>query len=241
MAKKRQSAQKKAKSSLLGSSCLSLQEIKPLTANQEIFFDNYDSGLSQVLIGASGTGKTFLSMYKAFEEITRLRNGFRKIVIVRSAVPTRDMGFMPGSLEEKAEVYELPYKQICNELFANGTAYEVLKKHRDIEFITTSFIRGITLNNTIILVDEFQSLNGHELESIITRAGKCSKILFSGDFVQSDLTKFSEKEGSKKFLDVLANLSEHFNINSFTQEDIVRSGMIKDFLIQRMTQFPEGI
>lgn len=241
MAKRKQNTQAKCKSSLLGSSCLNLKEIQPLTANQEIFFNNYDSGLSQVLIGASGTGKTFLSMYKAFEEINDLRNGFRKIIVVRSAVPTRDMGFMPGTLSEKGEVYELPYKQICNELFGNGTAYEVLKKHRDIEFMTTSFIRGITLNNTILLVDEFQSLNGHELESIITRTGKNSKILFSGDFVQSDLTKFSEKEGSKKFLEVLSRLPDHFNINGFTHDDIVRSALIRDFLIARDALHPEGI
>ena len=241
MAKKRQNTQRKPKSSLLGSSCLNLQEIQPLTANQEIFFNNYDSGLSQVLIGPSGTGKTFLSMYKAFEEINDLRNGFRKIVIVRSAVPTRDMGFLPGTLSEKGEVYELPYKQVCNELFSNGTAYEVLKKHRDIEFITTSFIRGITLEHTILIIDEFQSLNGHELESILTRAGKHTKVLFSGDFVQSDLTKFSEKEGSKKFLEVLSKLPEHFAINGFTEDDIVRSGLVRDFIIQRMRQFPNGL
>jgi len=241
MAKRKQNTVRKPKSSLLGSSGLNLQEIQPLTANQEKFFTNYDSGLSQVLIGASGTGKTFLSLYKAFEEITNLRNGFRKIVVVRSAVPTRDMGFMPGTLGEKSEVYELPYKQICNELFQTGIAYEVLKKHRDIEFITTSFIRGVTLNNAIILVDEFQSLNGHELESILTRVGKCSKIIFSGDFVQSDLTKFSEKEGSKKFLEVLSNLPTHFNINSFTEEDIVRSPLIRDFIITRNSKFPAGL
>ena len=241
MAKPKQNAQKKQKSSLLGSSCLHLKEITPLTANQEIFFNNYDSGLSQILIGASGTGKTFLSMYKAFEEINNLSNGFRKIIVVRSAVPTRDMGFMPGTLGEKAEVYELPYRQICNELFGNGTAYEVLRKHRDIEFITTSFIRGITLNNAIILVDEFQSMNGHELESIVTRSGKNTKVLFSGDFVQSDLTKFTEKEGSKKFLEVLSELPNHFNVNSFTQEDIVRSPLVRDFIIKRDSKFPNGL
>lgn len=241
MAKKKQNVAQKPKSLFLGGNCLSLQEITPLTRNQEIFFNNYDSGLSQVLIGSAGTGKTYLSLYKAFEEINNPRSSFRKIVIVRSAVPTRDMGFMPGILSEKAEVYELPYKQICNELFDNGTAYEILKKHRDIEFITTSFIRGITLKNTIVIVDECQSLNGHELESIITRIGKCSKILFCGDFIQSDLLKLSEKEGAKKFLEVLSCLPAHFNINSFTQEDIVRSPLIRDFIIARDSKFPEGL
>jgi predicted ribonuclease YlaK len=241
MAKKRQNTKNKPKSSLLGSSCLHLEEIQPLTVNQATFFDNYDLGLSQVLLGSSGTGKTFLSMYKAFEEINNLRNGYRKIVVVRSAVPTRDMGFMPGTLDEKGEVYELPYKQICNELFKNGTAYEVLKKHRDIEFITTSFVRGVTLDHAIILVDEFSSLNGHELESIVTRAGKHSKILFCGDFVQSDLTKLSEKEGSKKFLEVLASMPTHFAINSFTEGDIVRSSLVRDFIITRNAQFPNGL
>ncbi len=170
-----------------------------------------------------------------------MQSNFKRIVIVRSAVPTRDMGFMPGDAQEKGSFYEPPYRAICNELFRRGDAYEILRKHGDIDFITTSYVRGITLNNTIIIVDELQSCNGHELESIVTRAGKSTKIMFCGDFVQTDLTKFSEKEGSKKFLEVVQNIPDYFSINTFTEEDIVRSGLTKQYLLQRMKQFPDGI
>jgi predicted ribonuclease YlaK len=238
MAKKKQ---KHIKSPALGSSALVLKNIKPMTKIQAEFFTNYDTCKSQVLMGSSGTGKTFLSLYKALQEVHNPDSEYNRIVIVRSAVPTRDMGFLPGNLAEKGEVYELPYRAICNELFRRGDAYEILRKHRDIEFITTSFIRGITLDRTIILVDECQSLNGHELESIITRAGKFTKILFCGDFVQTDLTKFSEKEGFKKFMQVVQNMPDDFSINKFSEQDIVRSGLVKNFLLQRMHQFPDGI
>lgn len=233
MAKKKQNAAQKPKSLFLGGNCLSLQEITPLTNNQEIFFNNYDSGLSQVLIGSAGTGKTYLSLYKAFEEINNPRSSFRKIVIVRSAVPTRDMGFMPGRLDEKAEVYELPYKQICNELFNNGTAYEILKKHRDIEFITTSFIRGITLRNTIVIVDECQNLTMHEASSIMTRIGTSSKIIFCGDIIQTDLTSNRDKD-IDLFLSILKNMPDEVNFTYFSVEDIVRSGIVKKFILSQI-------
>lgn len=223
------------------SSSFDLQQISPLTENQALFFENYDTDKSQILLGSSGTGKTFLSLYKAFKEIRDTRSPYNRIVIVRSAVPTRDMGFMPGNLAEKGEVYELPYKTICNQLFQRGDAYDMIKRYGEIRFITTSFVRGITLDNAIVIVDEFQSLNGHELESIITRVGNDTKILFCGDYVQTDLKKMSEKEGSKKFLEVVSNLPEDFSINTFTEQDIVRSGLVKNFIIQRQRQFPDGI
>ena len=238
MAKKKQ---KHIKSPALGSSALVLKNIKPMTKTQAEFFANYDTCKSQVLMGSSGTGKTFLSLYKALQEVRNPDSEYNRIVIVRSAVPTRDMGFMPGDADEKSSYYEAPYRSICNELFRRGDAYEILRKHRDIEFITTSFIRGITLDRTIIIVDEFSSLNGHELESIVTRAGKFTKILLCGDFVQTDLTKFSEKEGSKRFIQVVQNMPDDFSINRFSEQDIVRSGLTRAFLIQRMRQFPDGI
>lgn len=234
-------SKKKQKNVIPNSSSFDLQYVSPLTENQAVFFENYDTNKSQVLLGSSGTGKTFLSLYKAFMEIRDLKIPYNRIVVVRSAVPTRDMGFMPGNLQEKGEVYELPYKVICNQLFQRGDAYELIKRYGELRFMTTSFVRGITLDNTIVIVDEFQSLNGHELESIVTRAGHHTKILFCGDFVQTDLKKMSEKEGSKKFLEVVSNLPDDFCINTFTEQDIVRSGLVKNFIIQRQRQFPDGI
>lgn len=234
-------SKKKQKRVSPNSNSFDLQKISPLTENQALFFENYDTDKSQVLLGSSGTGKTFLSLYKAFTEIRNPKSPCNRIIIVRSAVPTRDMGFMPGNLAEKGEVYELPYKAICNQLFQRGDAYDMIKRYGEINFITTSFVRGITLDNAIVIVDEFQSLNGHELESIVTRVGYNTKILFCGDYVQTDLKKMSEKEGSKKFLEVLTNLPEDFCVNTFTEQDIVRSGLVKNFIIQRQRQFPDGI
>lgn len=234
-------ARRKNRKPLLKDNHLILNDISPITDSQIAFFDRYDTDKSQVLLGYPGSGKTFLALYKAFEEISDPKSEYHRIVIVRSAVPTRDMGFLPGSEKEKAEVYELPYKSICNELFGRGDAYELLKKQGVLEFMTTSFIRGITLDRTIVIVDEFQSLNGHELESIVTRVGNYSKILFCGDFGQTDLTKLSEKEGAKQFLGVLQNMPDFFDVTGFGIEDIVRSGMVKQFIIQRVKQYPEGL
>lgn len=233
MAKRKQNVHDKNKSTLFSGSSLTLKEISPLTAAQEQFFENYHSGKSQVLLGSPGTGKTFLSLYKAFQEISNLRSGYRRIVVVRSAVPTRNMGFMPGSREEKSEVYELPYKQICNDLFGRGDAYEILKKHRDIEFTTTSYIRGITLSNTIVIVDEFQNLTMHEASSIITRIGAGSKIIFCGDTLQTDFTQNKDKDIGL-FLKTLENIPNDVAFTHFGVKDIVRSGLVKKFILSQI-------
>lgn len=230
MAKKKQ---KQIKSPALGSSTLVLKNIKPMTKTQAEFFANYDTCKSQVLMGSSGTGKTFLSLYKALQEVRNPSSEYNRIVIVRSAVPTRDMGFLPGRLEEKSEVYELPYRAICNELFGRGDAYEILRKHRDIEFITTSFIRGITLDRTIIIVDECQNLTMHEASSIMTRIGTSSKIIFCGDIIQTDFTSNRDKD-IDLFLKILKNMPDEVDFTYFAAEDIVRSGIVKKFILSQM-------
>ena len=154
---------------LLSDTNLLLEDIQPITSNQTLFFENYTSNKSQVLLGYPGTGKTFMALYKALEEMNEPLSEYHRVVIVRSAVPTRDVGFLPGTLAEKGEVYELLYKAICSELFNRGDAYEILKKHKNIEFITTSFIRGLTLDKSIIIVDEFQNMTAHEADSVLTR------------------------------------------------------------------------
>lgn len=230
MAKKKQ---RQIKSPILGSSSLSLKHIKPLTETQANFFENYNTGKSQVLMGSPGTGKTFLSLYKALQEVHDPDSEYNRIIIVRSAVPTRDMGFLPGNLLEKSEVYELPYRAICNELFRRGDAYEILRKHRDIEFITTSFIRGITLDRAIIIVDEFQNLTMHESSSIITRVGTNSKIIFCGDTIQTDFTSSKDKN-IDLFLKILKNMPDEVDFTHFAAEDIVRSGIVKKFILSQM-------
>lgn len=218
---------------------LSLVDVAPITDNQTAFFEKYKSDKSQVMLGYPGTGKTFMALYKAFEDLNNPLTDYQRIVIVRSAVPTRDVGFLPGTLAEKGEVYELPYKSICTELFERGDAYDILKKHRTIEFITTSFIRGLTLDRSIIIVDEFQNMTAHEADSVITRVGNFSKILLCGDILQRDLTKGSEKN-IEKLLNVLRRMENTFDFTEFGEDDIVRSGLVGDYIKMKHRVYPDG-
>ena len=163
----------KSKQKTLAAASLSLQEIEPLTQNQ---LKAFDSEKHLVLHGVAGTGKTFISCYLAFDDM--IKNLYEKFIILRSAVPTRDIGFLPGTEKEKTAIYEEPYKDICVELFQRGDAYEILKTKNLVNFMTTSFIRGITLKNSVILVDECQNMSFHELDSIITLVGENSRIIF---------------------------------------------------------------
>ena len=209
----------------------SLEQVEPLTDNQERAFDAYEDGKNLLLHGLSGTGKTFISCYLALEELLGGMSDHRKLIIVRSVVPTRDMGFLPGSAKEKSRVYEAPYHTVVSDLFGRGDAYQILKTKGIVEFETTSFIRGITFEDSIVLVDEVNNMSFHELDSVITRVGRNCKIIFSGDFGQSDL-RGEEKNGLHKFMNVLSKL-ENFEHIEFEEEDIVRSGLVKEYIITK--------
>src|SRR6056300_1751484 len=202
---------------------LDLQEIEPLTKNQVIAFE---STKNLLLHGVAGTGKTFISSYLAFDDMTK--GIYERLVIIRSAVPTRDIGFLPGNEKEKASVYEEPYKDICIELFQRGDAYEILKTKGLVHFMTTSFIRGVTLRNAVILIDECQNMTFHELDSIITRIGQDCRVLFCGDFRQTDLAK----NGLKDFIRVLKAM-DSFDLVDFEIKDIVRSNFVKEYIIAK--------
>lgn len=209
--------------------------VNPLTTNQQSAFLSYKKNNKNLILhGSAGTGKTFISIYLALEEIMeKSKKTYNKLYIIRSVVPTRDVGFLPGDKTEKIEVYEDPYTSICAELFnKDKDAYEKLKNQRIIEFLPTSFIRGITFDNSIIIVDECQNLNFHELDSVITRIGRDSKIIFCGDFYQTDFTKQSDKQGLEKFIKILCNLHT-FDKIEFTYDDIVRSDLVKAYIIAK--------
>lgn len=215
-----------------------LKTIQPLTINQEKVFDYYSKGYNLVLDGVPGSGKSFCAIYLALKEVLSSQTNYDKLIIARSAVATRDIGFLPGTLEEKIEVYELPYKCIIKSIFSFeeeflDNVYDKLKEQKSLEFISTSYIRGTTLDNCILLVDEFSNLTSHECESIITRLGINSKVIFSGDYFQSDLTKESEKQGSLKFLKILNSMDE-FKTVQFNVNDIVRSNLVKSFIIAKI-------
>jgi len=209
-----------------------LKHFEPLTDNQRITFEKYHDGKNLLLHGIAGTGKSFLSIYLSLQSILSDSSRYKKLVIVRSVVPTRDMGFLPGNNKEKTKVYEAPYLAIFSELFGRGDAYEYLKQKGIVDFISTSFIRGTTLNDCIIVVDEIANMTLHELDSVITRVGKNCKILFCGDFRQSDFTKEHEKNGLIDFMRII-NKMKSFEFIDFTEQDIVRSAMVKEYIIAK--------
>jgi predicted ribonuclease YlaK len=204
-----------------------------LTDNQQVTFDEYAKDKSLLLHGVAGTGKTFLGMLLGLEDVLDPSIVYSQLCIVRSVVPTRDIGYLKGTDEEKIAIYELPYRSICKELFSSETAYDALKQQGNVQFISTSFIRGLTYDNAIILVDEMQNLNFHELDSIITRPGKNSKVILCGDYTQTDLAKSSDKDGIKTFMRILNRMNE-FSTVEFGVDDIVRSDFVKSYIIAKL-------
>jgi len=216
-----------------------LLDIKPLTPSQEKVFDAWDKKKNLFLFGAAGTGKSFITIYLALKEILDPKSPYEKLYIVRSLVPTREIGFLPGDHEDKANLYQIPYKNMVRYMFempdeaSFNMLYGNLKAQETISFWSTSFIRGTTIDNSIVLVDESENLNFHELDSIITRLGVNSKIVFAGDAAQTDLTKAHEKTGIMDFKKIIDDMDEFESIE-FNVQDIVRSGLVKSYLISKM-------
>jgi phosphate starvation-inducible protein PhoH len=209
-----------------------LSTLATLTQKQKDAVTSYRRNKNLLLHGIAGTGKTYLAMSLAFEEVLDPSNKYTSVVIVRSTVPTRDMGFLKGDDKEKIAVYESPYIALCAELFGISDAYECLKSQGAVQFISTAFIRGLTLNDSIVIVDEVQNLSFHELDSIITRLGKSSKIIFCGDYTQSDFSKSNERNGCLDFMKILKTMS-HFDFVEFAIEDIVRGPLVKEYIVAK--------
>lgn len=216
-----------------------LKQIEPLTDNQEKVFNAYTEGKNLVLHGAAGTGKTFISLYLAMTEVLDPSSPYEKVYMVRSLVPTREIGFLPGDHEDKSNLYQIPYKNMVKYMFqmpddnSFEMLYDNLRAQETISFWSTSFIRGVTLDRCIIIVDEFSNLNFHELDSIITRVGEDCKIIFSGDYTQSDLVKSNERTGVLDFMKILQTMPS-FECVEFGVEDIVRSGLVREYLVSKI-------
>ena len=216
-----------------------LKVIEPLTDNQERVFNSYAEGKNLVLHGAAGTGKTFISLYLALKDVLEPSSPYEKVYMVRSLVPTREIGFLPGDHEDKSNLYQIPYKNMVKYMFqmpddpAFEMLYDNLRAQETISFWSTSFIRGVTMDNCVVIVDEFSNLNFHELDSIITRVGENCKIIFSGDYTQSDLVKSNEKNGVLDFMRILQTM-QSFDCVEFGIEDIVRSGLVREYLISKI-------
>lgn len=212
-------------------------KIEPMTENQQRVFKAYEKGDTVILTGSAGTGKTFVAMNLALEDVLDKNTYYDKVVVVRSIVPTRDIGFLPGDEEEKKLVYEAPYRGITGDIFQVRDAWDKLKEQGHVEFITTSFIRGVTLDNCVIVVDEMQNLTAHELDSVVTRIGRNCRLVMCGDYYQSDFSKNSDKDGILQFLSIMEDL-KNVSIVEFGWEDIVRSDFVRDYI---MTKEMKGV
>ena len=216
-----------------------LREIEPLTPNQQLLFNAYAENKNVVAYGCAGTGKTFITLYNALKDVLDQETPYEKIYIVRSLVATREIGFLPGDHEDKSTLYQIPYKHMVKYMFqmASDADFEMLygnlKAQDTIKFWSTSFLRGTTLDNSIVIVDEFQNLNFHELDSIITRVGENTRIVFCGDASQSDLVKTNDRNGIVDFMNVLRKMPS-FDIIEFDIDDIVRSGLVKEYIVAKL-------
>lgn len=218
-----------------------MAEVQALNENQQKAFDAWDNDHNLILNGSAGTGKTYIAMAMAIEEVLTRR--YRKVIIVRSVVPSRDIGFLPGKEEEKIDVYSRPYQALTSEIFDDDrAAWMKLQAHDQIQFECTSFVRGQTWDNCVVIVDEMQNLNWQELTSVITRVGKNTRLVFCGDYFQSDFTKRNqqdEKKGIVQFLEVLRNMKSFVEVE-FDHNDIVRSELVKEFIITKDEMYRSG-
>jgi predicted ribonuclease YlaK len=218
-----------------------MRNIEPLTETQEKLWEEYAKGQNIYAYGCAGTGKTFCLVYNALKEVLSEDSPYEKVYLVRSLVATREIGFLPGTHDDKSFLYQIPYKNMVKHMFSMytdkefETLYDDLQRQETISFWSTSFLRGTTLDNAIVIVDEFQNLNFHELDSIITRVGENSKIMFAGDATQTDLQKVAERTGILDFMQILEGMPEMSKIE-FNIEDIVRSGLVRSYLVSKINQ-----
>lgn len=213
---------------------MQLPKINPLTSGQARTFQAFDDGKNLILHGVAGTGKTFMSLYLALRAVLD-GDAPKPVVIIRSVVPTRDMGFLPGTQKEKSAVYEEPYSAICNELFKRPGVYDTFKRDGTIQFATTSFLRGLTFRDNIVIVDECQNMTFHELDSIITRMGTGCRVIFCGDFRQSDLWRNDEREGLHRFMSVIKHMRSFARVE-FMKDDIVRSDLVREYIEAKLEE-----
>jgi predicted ribonuclease YlaK len=209
-----------------------LIDFEPFTDNQKKATDAWYEGQHLFLSGSAGTGKTFLALYLALEQVLDPDEECDNIMIIRSIVPTRDIGFLPGNEDEKKKAFIKPYIDICGEICQDASAWNKLITNKMINFESTSFIRGMTFDDSVIVIDEAQNLNGHELDSVITRVGDRCRVIFCGDYYQSDFRNERERDGILSFLEIIETMKD-FSVIKFNWSDIVRSDLIREYIMTK--------
>jgi len=212
-----------------------LIDISPKTDNQRLAFEYYDKNKNLLLHGVPGSGKSFISLFLALEDVFSKNSPYEKVVIIRSAQASKGIGFLPGTAKQKMEVFEAPYIAICTKLFNRADAYSILKQKGIIEFESTSFLRGTTIDNAVIILDEIQNLSFQEQKTVLTRVGQDSRLIMCGDLNQDDLTseRYSEESGLKKMMHILNKIASVATVE-FSVADIVRSGFVREFVIAEL-------
>lgn len=216
-----------------------MTDITPITPNQEKVFKAWEEGKHMFIYGCAGTGKTFCALYNALQSVLKDNADYDSVYLVRSLVATREVGFLPGDLEDKTTMWQVPYREMVKYMFELSSdeefdmLYGNLRSQGSIQFQSTSFLRGVTLDNSVIIIDEMQNLNFHELDSIITRVGEGSRIIFCGDAYQSDLVRDKEKNGIHDFMRILEAMPDDFTLVEMGVDDIVRSGLVRNYLVTK--------
>ena len=216
-----------------------LLPIKPVGDTQKKVFEAWGKDKNIFLTGSAGTGKTFVLLHLALKDVLNKSTPHEKVILVRSLLPSRDIGFLPGTLEEKSNLYQDPYRILIKYLFEAPSeqdlaqAYDKLVGQGSLEFYSTSFLRGQTFDRSIIIVDEASNMIFQELDTIMTRVGQDSRICFAGDMAQSDLRKTNgERDGYHNFQAILEEMKE-FDVIEFDIGDIIRSGLVRSYLIAK--------
>lgn len=199
----------------------------PLTENQKRVLKSRKDHL--LVQGPAGTAKTYSVLARGLVKVSA--GDVDQIIIIRSPVEIRKIGHLPGDADEKMDPYAAPYIGLLAEISPKMN-YRALVSKRLLCFTPTTFLRGTTFHNSFVIVDEYQNLSEHELDTVMTRVGQGTQLCVVGDpAAQSDLPRHEQGEQAD-IIDTFASM-ECVDHVQFSVEDVVRSGFVKDYHIAR--------